>query len=253
MAARLQTAPRVEPRVYPAGRAVVLHGIAAPELAGRRLVVEGRRVQAVRFGRLALVIAFVHQNDYAGDELERHRCDPLWLRAEARIHERAVQRAGAQAAIVPARLLTVFEHPAALEETATEFYARMCRSLTRLGGKQEFALHAYAGPHAAPGGESYLLRVSAHATRSTRVALPKAKDDVARELKAIWQTCGTLATAVRRIEGSPARGLLGSLALLVPESEAETLKLHVSNASLGAAPHGITYYLEGPRAPFSFV
>src|ERR1700676_1986902 len=123
MASRLQTAPRVEPRIYPAGRAVVLYGVAAPELAGRRLVIEGRRIQAVRFGRLSLLIAFVAQGEYAGEELERHRCDAVWLRNEARIHERAVERAAAHAAIVPARLLTVFAHPASLEETVTEFSA----------------------------------------------------------------------------------------------------------------------------------
>jgi hypothetical protein len=253
MAPRLQTAPKVEPRVYPAGRAVVLHGVAAPELAGRRLVVEGRRVQAVRFGRLALLIAFVAQNEYADDEVERRRCDVVWLRNEARIHERAVERAATHGTIVPARLLTVFAHPAALEETATEFYARMSRTLTRLGGKNEFALHAYGGPHAPPGGEPYLLRVSARATRAARLALPKVKDDVARELQAILKTCGALATAVRRVEGATARGLLSSVALLVPESESETLKLHVTNASIGASALGVTYYLEGPRAPFSFV
>jgi len=253
MAPRLQTAPRVEPRVYPAGRAVVLHGVAAPELAGRRLVVEGRRIQAVRFGRLALLISFVAQDEYAGEELERRRCDAVWLRNEARIHERAVERAGVHAAIVPARLLTVFAHPAALEETATEFSARMCRSLTKLGGKKEFALHAFCGPHAAPGVDSYLLRVTAHAARAARLALPKVNEEIGRELGEIWRACGLLATSVRRVEGAPSRGLLGSIALLVPDADAETLKLHVSNASIGAAAFGVTYYLEGPRAPFSFV
>ena len=253
MAPRLQTAPKVHPRIYPAGRAVVLHGVAAPELAGRRFTIEGRRVQAVRFGRLTLVIAFVSQNDYTGDELERRRSDPVWLRIEARIHERAVQRASLQAAMVPARLLTIFTHPAALEETAREFYARMCRSLTRLGGKQEFVLHAFAGPHAPPGSEAYLLRVTARVARSTRSEAPRAKDEIARALAEIWRTCGALATAVRRIEGAPGRGLLGSLALLVPDSDAESLRMLVSKASIEAAPHGMTYYLEGPRAPFSFV
>jgi hypothetical protein len=251
--ARLQAAPKVQPRIYPAGRAVVLHGVAAPELAGRRLVIEGRRVQAVGFGRLALVIAFVNQNDYAAEELERRRADPLWLRTEARIHERTVERASLQAAIVPARLLTLFTHPAALEETAREFYARMCRSLTRLGAKKEFVLHAFAGPHAPPGGEPYLLRVTAHVARSTRCEAPKAKGEIARALQEIWRTCGALATAVRRIEGASARGLVGSLALLVPDSETEKLKMLVSKASIDAAALGVSYYLEGPRAPFSFV
>lgn len=251
--ARSQTAYRVQPRVYPAGRAVVLHGYGVPQLAGRRFVVDGRRFQAVRFGRLALVISFVDQAAYSSDELERRRDDATWLRTEARYHERAVARANAIAALIPTRLLTVFGHPHALEGAAAESYARWCRSLTRLGGSREFALHVFAGPHAAPGGEPYLLRVAGRSTRSTRITRANVSEEVARALEDLWRACGAHADAFRRIGGVPARGLLGSVAYLVSEEKCELIKMLVTREALAGKALGLTFYLEGPRAPFSFV
>jgi hypothetical protein len=250
--ARAQTAPTVQPRVYPAGRAVIFHGFGAPELAGRRFTVEGRRVQALRYGRLALLVAFVGQTEYAPNEIERRRSDETWLRLEARVHERAVERANLHGALVPARFLSIFPHPAALEEAATEHYARWCRTLTRLGAKREFVVHAFAGPHVAPGGTPYLLRVVANASRSPRVMTPKLGVEIVTQLQALWRTCGALATGSRRILGPPMRGALGSVAYLVPEHQAGALRTAIARASEAGAAAGLTYYMEGPRAPFTF-
>jgi hypothetical protein len=250
--AKAQTSPTVQPRVYPAGRAVIFHGFGAPELAGRRFTVEGRRVQALGYGRLALLVAFVGQNDYALDEIERRRLDEGWMRTEARVHERAIERAGLHGALVPARFLSVFPHHAALEEAATEHYPRWCRTLTRLGAKREFVVHAFAGPHVAPGGAPYLLRVVANASRSPRVLTPKLGVEIVTQLQALWRACGALATGSRRIVGPPMRGSLGSVAYLVPEHQADALRAALAAASQGGVAAGLTYYLEGPRAPFIF-
>jgi hypothetical protein len=51
-------------RVSGGARSVLL-AVCAPEVAGRRLVIEGRRVQAVPFGRLALLLSFVAQSAYS--------------------------------------------------------------------------------------------------------------------------------------------------------------------------------------------
>jgi hypothetical protein len=251
--AKLQTVRRVEPRVYPVGRAVVLHGFGEPDLAGRRYSIEGRRVQSVLFGRLALLIAYVDQAGYAPVELERRRDDRTWLSTEARFHERVAARASAHGAFVPARLLNVFPHRIALDEAAAEYGARWSRSLTKFADKREFALHVFAGPHAAPGGESYLLRVAAHASRTVRRIPLKASDAIVAQVGDLWRGCARHASAVRRVEGVPARGLLGSSVYLVAEREAESVPLLVTKAAIAGAELGLTYYLEGPRAPFSFV
>jgi hypothetical protein len=94
---------------------------------------------------------------------------------------------------------------------------------------------------------------SSDGSRSVRRIPLKAKDEIVARVAELWRGCAGHATAVRRVEGAPARGLLGSIVYLVAASEAESVPLLVSNAALAGAELGLTYYLEGPRAPFSFV
>jgi hypothetical protein len=239
-------------RVYPAGRAVLLYAFAAPELAGRRFSVEGRRVHAIRYGRLCLLVGFADREAFANEQVERRRGDAGWLRTEARIHERAVERAATHASVVPARLLSVYQSPEALEQAVRAAYVRWSRLLARLAGKREFVLHAFLGPHPAPNLESYMLRVSARAARSSRVPVPKAAPAVADAVQALWKACAAGASAVRALQRPTGRGALGSVAYLLDDGGEEALRSAVASASPDAAPLGISYYLEGPRLPFTF-
>jgi hypothetical protein len=242
----------VRPRVYPAGRAVVVLAACAPELAGRRLMVEGRRVQAVRFGRLALVLEFVDGSAYAPEAIERGRDDESWLAAEARLLEGAVERMRAHGAVLPMRLLTVFAHPEALEETAREQYARWSRSLSRLGTKRECVVHLFAGPHVPPGGSPYVLRVARRASRTGRAPAFKGESAVIEHARRVWRECSEIATAARRIaEG--ARGSLFSAAMLLEPEAVDPLGNVLDRAAEAGRPLGVSAYLETPRAPFSFV
>ena len=239
-------------RVYPAGRAVLLYAFAGPELAGRRFSIEGRRVHAIRCGRLALLVGFADRETYAGDQLERRRGDANWLRTEARIHELAVERAGAHAPVVPARLLSVYGSSEALEQAIRAASVRWSRLLVRLAGKKEYVLHAFFGPHPAPAVESYLLRVSARAARSSRVPVPKAPPPIASAVQALWKACAANAGAVRALQRPTTRGALGSVAYLLDEGGEETLRATLADAAAAGSALGITYYLEGPRLPFTF-
>ncbi len=244
---------RVEPRVYPTGRAVALFAIGPAEFAGRRLVVEGRRAQAVRFARLALLVAYVDQVEYAAEEVERLRDRPSWLWNEARIHERVVERAATHAAVLPVRLLTVFPHSAALEARAREQYARWSRALARTGSKRECVLHVFFGPHPPPGEAPYLVRVTARASRSGRAPAFKGDPRLGEHVTALWRACATVATATRRVELAPARGALLSAAFLTAEGGVQTLRDIVERSSEAGASLGVTAYLEGPRPAFTFV
>jgi hypothetical protein len=250
--AKSQSAPSVQPRVYPAGRAVLLFAVGSPELASRRYTIEGRRVQAIRFGRLALLLGYVDQAAYASEELERRRDDLPFLRTEARIHERAVERASALGAVAPVRLLSAFTHPAALEQYARENYARWSRSLTRLGEKRELVVHLFAGPHTPPGGEPYLLRVTARATRSTRAPHFKGDPAIVEHTKALYRACSAAASSTRRVQAASHRGALFSAAYLLAPAGVDALRAALAEQSLAGAALGITAYLEGPRPPFSF-
>jgi hypothetical protein len=240
-------------RVYPAGRAVLLYAYAAPELAGRRFSVEGRKVHAIRYGRLALLVGFADRDAYADDQVERRRGDAGWLRAEARVHERAVERAAALAPLVPARLLSVYGSPEALEQAVRQAYVRWSRLLARLAGKRECVLHAFLGPHAEPVLEAYLLRVSARAARTSRLPVPKAPPAIASAVQGVWKACAASAGAARALQRPTGRGALGSVAFLVDEGGETALRALVAAASAEAAALGVTYYLEGPRLPFTFV
>jgi len=231
----------------------VLLAVCSPELAGRRLVIEGRRVQVVRFGKLSLLLSFVDQAAYAADEVERKRDDAAWLACEARLLEQAVERARANAAVLPMRLLTIFAHSAALEENVRENYARWSRALTRLGSKRECVVHLFAGPHARPGGEPYLVRNSLRSTRSGRVPALKADAAVAAQAQQLWNACSGIATATRRIATGAKRGALWSVALLIDERDLAALSAIVEAAAQAGAPLGISAYLEMPRAAFTFV
>jgi hypothetical protein len=231
----------------------MLLAVCAPELAGRRLLIEGQRIQAVRFGRLALLLSFVDQQLYSVDEIERRRGDAAWLGAQARLLEAAVERARSSAAVLPMRLLTVFPHSGALEEAAREQYARWSRALTRLGSKRECVVHLFAGPHAPPGGEPYLVRISQRASRTSRPPVLKADAAIATHAQQLWQACAGIATATRRIQTGGRRGALWSAALLVNERDLVALSALVRGSAENGARLGVSAYLETPRAPFTFV
>ncbi len=243
----------VQTKVYPAGRAVLLFAVGPGELAARRFAVEGRRVQGLRYRRLTLLVSYVEQSAYAAEELARRRSDVDFLRHEARIHERVVERAGvAGVALAPARLLTAFAHPAALEEFASAQYSRWCRALTRFGDKRELVVHAFAGPHAAPEGAPYLLRVPPFVARTPRAWQPKCERRYLEHVHALVGACGSAASATRRLILPEQRGALYSAAYLVDAEGAEKLRLALVDNQTAGAALGITTYLEGPRAPFSF-
>ncbi|MBD5606515.1 MAG: GvpL/GvpF family gas vesicle protein, partial [Candidatus Eremiobacteraeota bacterium] len=246
-------APQPGPRVYPAGRAAIVLGACGPELAGRRLAIEGRRVQAVRFGRLALLISFVDGAAYAPDELDRLRGDAPRLGAEARRLESAVERARVHGAVLPLRLLTVYAHPESLEEAAREQYARWSRGLARLRGKSECVVHLFAGPHAPPGGAPYVLRIAQKVSRTGRPPALKGDGDVLEHARRVWRECATIATATRRVATAGERGALWSAAMLLEPPAVDALAAALERSVVAGAPLGVSAYLESPRAPYCFV
>lgn len=241
------------PNLHPTGRAATLYAACGPELGGRRLLVDGRRVAAVRFGRIALLLAYVDPAQYAPSELERRRSDPAFLAQEVRIHERAVERASVHGSVLPLHPLTVVMGSGELEAYAREHASRWTRALTRLGDKREYAVHLYVGPHPSPLGEPYLLRVSGRATRSNRTPAIDARSEIAQHAQRVWGTCSALAQALRAVPTLERRGALWSAALLVAPGDVAPLTEAVERSAAAGAALGISAYLEGPRAPFTFV
>lgn len=240
-------------RVYPVGRAVLFLGVCAGELAGRRVTVDGRRVQTVRYESLALVVAFVDQVGYGEAEVVRKRAEPAWLATEARALERAVDRLAIGGDVLPMKLLTVYPHADALEAAAAERHLRWSRALARLGSKRECTVHVYAGPHVPPGGSAYVARVSDGATRASRMPKFSGDPSTVASLETFWRELTGAAIASRRIAPHPVRGAQFVAALLVAQPDVAAIGALVDRFNVAAPGVGLIAYLEGPRRPFSFV
>ena len=141
-------------------RPLQFFGVGDAALAGRRFVIDGSRATAVPFQRVALLVRYVDEEAWSTDAIERQRADPHWLVGQAHVHETVLDRAMARGAVVPAPFLTFFESMAELSDCAQQSYDRWRRSLARISGKDEWAIHAYVGPHAVPRSNPYVLRMA---------------------------------------------------------------------------------------------
>ena len=231
----------------------MLLGVCAPELAGRKLVVDGRRISAIAYKRIALLVSFVDPAEYESEHLAGLRADPARFAIEARILEQAVERVSVSAAVVPVKALTVYRDPEALELAATENATRWSRVLSRLGAKRECVVHVYVGPHVPPGGEPFVARVSARSSRSGKAPALRGDERVVAHAAKLWQACAETAIATRRVRSSPERNSLWTASFLVNESDVEAFELLVERSSEKGAPCGVTAHFEGPRLPYSFV
>ncbi len=241
------------PRIYPSGRAAMLLGICAPELAGRKLTIEGRRVQAIAFDHVSLLVSFVEPAAYEAEHLASLRADPARFAVEARLLEQAVERAAATAPVVPFKALTVYPDPESLEGAARENAGRWARLLSRLGSKRECVVHVYGGPHVAPGGEPFVSRISARASRSGRAPSLRGDESVIEHASALFKACSEAAIAARRVAPSPQRGAIWTASFLIAENDVEKFEILVERSMEKGAPLGVSAHFEGPRPPYSFV
>ncbi len=241
-------------RVYPAGRAAELFAVCEPELAGRRLSIDGRRIVAVAFERFSLLLSYVDPKAYSAQELERRRADGTWQAAEARVYERAVERASLHGAVLPMRSFTIVENTNELEAYVSGNALRWSRSLARLGGRRECAVHLYGGPHMSLfSNEPYSIRVARHVTRSGRLPTLIGSPEIVEYARGVWQACTSVALAARRISQGERRGVLWSAVLLLADADVAALAKILEESAVAGARLGVTTYLEGPHAPFSFV
>ncbi|HEY0798665.1 MAG TPA: GvpL/GvpF family gas vesicle protein, partial [Candidatus Baltobacteraceae bacterium] len=75
---------------------------------------------------------------------------------------------------------------------------------------------------------------------------------IAAHVRDLWQACIACAVSVRTVKASPRRGPVLSAVFLVSQANADAFALTISEHRTRATALGITYYLEGPLAPFTF-
>jgi len=233
-------------------RPLQFFGVGDAALAGRRFVIDGSRATAVPFQRVALLVRYVDEEAWSTDAIERQRADPHWLVGQAHVHETVLDRAMARGAVVPAPFLTFFESMAELSDCAQQSYDRWRRSLARISGKDEWAIHAYVGPHAVPRRNPYVLRMAPPRARASAPSVAAHSTPIATEtLGKLWRACGLLANAARPLD--PSTQHLFSRAFLVQRPRVESFRAVLERFSESAQSAGVTVYLEGPRPPYSFV
>jgi len=245
---------RTERALHPSDRAAVIYAFCSPELVGRRMTIEGRRVQALAAGRFGLLASYVDRESFTPEALVERVDDRAWQAHHARVHERAVERLGELGGVVPTRPLTIVADATTLAAYARERAVAWARAYNKFRDARECAVHLYAGPHRLPFDEPYLVRVSARVERSSRVAASLGSDASELEVRAraFVDACVTSASASRRMP-TTGRGHLASLTLLLPAGAEQRLAAlaHEARAELQAL--GVAAYLEAPRAPHSFV
>ncbi len=233
-------------------RPLQFFGVGDAALAGRRFVIDGSRATAVPYQRVALLVRYVDEEAWSNDAIARQRSDPQWLVGQAHVHETVLDRAMARGAVVPAPFLTFYESMAELNERAQQSYDRWRRALARISGKDEWAIHAYLGPHAVPRANPYVLR-SAHSRSKTPSIAAYATAEATETIGKLWRACGLFANASRPLDPSALPQHLLSGAFLVQRSRVEGFRAVLERFSANAQSAGLTVYLEGPRPPYSFV
>ena len=231
-----------------AGKPVQLFGVVSADLAGRRFIADGKSAAAVAYGNLALVIRDVDPAEWNPAALHSRLSDPVWMSHQASVHQRVLERAMHAGPVVPARLCTVFEHRDELEELVASNADRWRKALLRLAGKQEWCLHVYGGPHIASHFEPYLMRVAAAASQT-----PVFEGTEGEHIAALWKACGALASGSRRIEPLQNPRYLFGGTFLLRRSRLRQFRAALLRYAVAARELGLTYYLDGPHPPFTFV
>ena len=231
-------------------RAYHLVGVADEEFVGRRLRVEGERVSFTRYERIALLLRTVDADTWTSQTLELKKNDTGWLEREARLHEAIVARAMIQGTVVPVQPFTVFADSSALDVATRSHYTRFRRSLSRIAGKAEWAVHIYRGPHRLPDLKPYLLRTTLARPREEQRKVIRPHSD---HVMQVWKACSALATAARRIEALVDPHQLFCGAFLVTQTRRDEFRETLERLHPQAKELGLTYYLEGPRPTFNFI
>lgn len=218
------------------------------DLAGRRFIADGKTAAAVAYGNLALVIRDLDPVEWDPESLDVRLADRVWMNHQATVHQRVLERAMHAGPVVPARMCTVFEHREELDELVRSNADRWRKALLRLAGKQEWCLHVYGGPHIASHHEPYLMRVAAAALQQAPFEGPAAE-----HLAGLWKSCGALASASRRIEPLTNPHYLFGGTFLLRRSRLRQFRAALLRFAVVAREVGLTYYLDGPHPPFTFV
>jgi hypothetical protein len=236
--------------VVPAGHP----GVAAPGI-------EGRPVEPIRHGGLAVLASEVPAERYSDEALRRRLEDLETVEALARSHDAVLDAALRAGDVLPFRMCTLYETPEAVVAALGREAGRFAETLERLRGKAEWGVKAFVKPRAeaaaggrAASGTEYLAR-----RRAERQAVAEGADALETAAADIHARLADRASAAvmarlqdRRLSGRSEEMILNG-AYLVPRTDAADFSALVVSLAERYAEHGLELTLTGPWPAYHFV
>jgi hypothetical protein len=205
-------------------RCVWLYAVTADDeglLAYDATGVGGGRVRAVRAAGLTAVVEDVDSDEFGEAALRRNLEDLDWLEGTARAHHAVIGTLAGQGPVVPMRLATLYTGDDPVAETLRQRRGDLREALSRLRGRSEWGVKAYAAApadpetgHAQPDdatgpGAAYLQR-----RRTQLTARTNARQEATAAARAVHEELIRLSVSAR-LYPPQAPGLAGQTAPMV--------------------------------------
>ncbi|MEU1385970.1 MULTISPECIES: GvpL/GvpF family gas vesicle protein [unclassified Nonomuraea] len=220
--------------------------------------VAGAPVRRLAHRGLAAFLSTVSLAEFGEEALRRSMEDLAWLEETARSHHRVVEAVAALRPTAPVRLVTVYTGEAQVRELLDERHEQFDAVLTRVAGRREWGVKAYAvpgraepvaDPQGATPGAAYLSRRRA-ALRSREADWRRAAEH-AREVHEALMDIAVVGRCHRaqdpQLSGRREQMVLNGAYLVDDERAAE-----FAQAIEDVGEQGVTVELVGPWAPYSF-
>jgi hypothetical protein len=244
--------------VSEAAAALYVYGVVSATTQPEGTGVASRPVELVPEGDVAALASAVPPEEFGEASLRERLNDRAWLERTAREHEDALERALAQAAVIPFRLCTVYESRERLQEFLRAHSAALADLLGRLDSRIELGVKAYLAAAApereeARSGREYLLRRQREREEANEAARFKAECAQASHER--------LAAAAEEARANPPQPpelygrtdeMLLNGAYLVRRDDGR-LTDAVAELETLYGPRGVTYEVTGPWPPYNFV
>jgi hypothetical protein len=234
---------------------------------GRLRGVGGGPVRTVAAAGLTAVAEDVELTEFGEEALRRNLEDLAWLEAAARAHHRVIGAVAQQGPVVPMRLATVYSDDAGITAMLTERGADLRAALSRIGGRQEWGVKAYARRPSETGDDSEAVAgPSGPGTGAGAAYLQRRRDQLAAQRNAQRETLARAqiinaelseCAAATRLHPPQAPQLTGSRAPMILNAaylvdDQRTEDFAAAAQALGERYPDIRLELTGPWPPYSF-
>ena len=240
-------------------------GLPAGGATGIGAGVGGGRARAVRAAGLTAIVEDVGEDEFGEAALRRNLEDLDWLEQTARAHHAVIEAMAERGPVVPMRLATVYSGDDPVVDTLRQRAGDLREALSRLRGRSEWGVKAYAAAPVdprpeeddpAPGptgpGAAYLRRRRAQLTSRAN-----ARQDAMGGAQAVHAELSLLSVSARLyppqapdLAGQAAPMVLNA-AYLVAEEQTGAFAAAVND--LTGRNRSVRLSLTGPWPPYSFV